>query len=148
MTKVRFLVAGAGAALALGAAALANVAASSMTASDAHGDAVASAARTTCPHGQHGVHGECVSAVASNKSEEKTATKPQPSTAADTCKASDSAEDSSEKVGKKAENTSEKGAKATKSHDRGEDSSEKSSSQSEDNTEKQSKACETSEASD
>ena len=46
MTKFRFLVAGAGAALALGAAALANVGAASLTASDSHGDAVASAART------------------------------------------------------------------------------------------------------
>jgi len=146
MTKVRFLVAGAGAALAIGAAALANVGAATLTASDSHGDAVASAARTTCPHGGHGVHGECVSDIASSKSEGKTSTESEP---ADTCKASDAIEDSTEKAGKKAENASEKGAKTTKAQDKAEDSSEKSAERSEDKTEKQqATACEASEASD
>jgi hypothetical protein len=37
----------------------------SATNSDGHGDAVSHAAHT-CPHGAHGVHGECVSAVATS----------------------------------------------------------------------------------
>jgi hypothetical protein len=64
--------AGVGVALAMGAGTV--VAGASMafpagTESDSHGDAVASAARVTCPHGPNGVHGECVSAVASSKAE-------------------------------------------------------------------------------
>lgn len=70
MTKIRFLIVGAGAAaLFLGAGtALANVGPLSRN-SDSHGDAVASAARQTCPHGAGGVHGHCVSAIASSKAE-------------------------------------------------------------------------------
>ena len=60
MSKFRFVLVGAGAALALaGAGVLANVGAISLTNSDSHGDAVASAARTTCPHGPNGVHAYC-----------------------------------------------------------------------------------------
>ncbi len=72
MSKVRFLLVGAGATLALGTAGvLASVGAVTLTNSDSHGDAVASAARDTCPRGANGVHGECVSAIASSKSESK-----------------------------------------------------------------------------
>jgi hypothetical protein len=67
VTKIRFLIVSAGSAALLlgGGTALANVSALSSN-SDAHGDAVASAARTTCPHGPGGVHGACVSAIASS----------------------------------------------------------------------------------
>jgi hypothetical protein len=72
MSKFRFLIVGAGAALAIGgASALANVSPMTLTKTDAdsRGDAVASAARTTCPHEPAGVHGACVSAIASAKAE-------------------------------------------------------------------------------
>jgi hypothetical protein len=70
MSKIRFLIVSAGAAALFlgGGTALANVSALSGN-SDSHGDAVASAARTTCPHGPGGVHGACVSAIASSNSE-------------------------------------------------------------------------------
>ena len=64
MFRLRLAILGATAALALGTAgALAMEAAG--TNNDSHGDAVASAARN-CPHGPGGVHGACVSAVASS----------------------------------------------------------------------------------
>jgi len=71
MFKLRLLIAGAGAALVMGAGGALSVVAMHVanTDSDSHGDAVASAARTTCPHGPGGVHGACVSAIASSKSE-------------------------------------------------------------------------------
>lgn len=75
MSWLRLSIVVAGAALAIGGgSALANVSPQSLTGtnSDWHGDAVASAARTTCPHGPGGVHGECVSAIASSKSESET----------------------------------------------------------------------------
>ena len=94
MSKFRYLLVGAGAALALaGAGVLASVGAISLTNSDSHGDTVASAARTTCPHGPNGVHGHCVSAIASSKSEQETE-----SATSDACKAADVNEDSSEKA--------------------------------------------------
>lgn len=70
MSKIRFLIVSAGAAALFlgGGTALANVSALSGN-SDSHGDAVASAARTTCPHGPGGVHGACVSAIASSNAE-------------------------------------------------------------------------------
>jgi hypothetical protein len=64
MFKLRLAILGATAALALGTAsvfAMTELATSGD--SDAHGDAVASAARN-CPHGAGGVHGACVSSVA------------------------------------------------------------------------------------
>ena len=68
MFKLRFAILGAAAALALGTAgALAMEAAG--TNNDSHGDAVASAARN-CPHGPNGVHGACVSAIASSNARE------------------------------------------------------------------------------
>src|SRR6266700_899382 len=110
MSKFRYLLVGAGAALALGGAGvLANVGAISLTTSDSHGDEVASAART-CPHGPNGVHGQCVSAIASSKSEQDT----DSAKSTDTCKAADANEDSSEKTGSKSENAAEKAANTSK----------------------------------
>ena len=64
MIKMRLAILGAAAMLALGSAsALAMTETIGAGDSDAHGDAVASAARN-CPHGAGGVHGACVSAVA------------------------------------------------------------------------------------
>jgi hypothetical protein len=66
MFRLRFAMFAAVAALVLGTAtALAMQEGASGADPDAHGDAVASAARTTCPHGPNGVHGQCVSAIAS-----------------------------------------------------------------------------------
>lgn len=65
MFKLRIAILGAAAALALGTAgALAMSDSVGGGDPDAHGDAVASAARN-CPHGAGGVHGACVSAIAS-----------------------------------------------------------------------------------
>jgi hypothetical protein len=145
MSKFRYLLVGAGAALALaGAGVLANVGAVSLTNSDSHGDSVASAARTTCPHGPNGVHGQCVSAIASSKSEQETET----STSTNTCTAGDANEDSSEKTASKNEDASEKAAKTTKAADKSEDGTEKAAKHSEDKSEKQQvKACEAAHAS-
>jgi hypothetical protein len=63
MLKLRLAILGAAAALALGTAG-ALAMSESAGGGDAHGDAVASAARN-CPHGASGVHGACVSAIAS-----------------------------------------------------------------------------------
>src|SRR2546422_10268061 len=109
MSKVRFLVVGAGAALALGTAGvLASVGAVTLTSSDSHGDAVASAARETCPKGPNGVHGQCVSAIASSKSESKSESE---STNDSTCNAAgnaaDTTEDASETKASAAEDASE-----------------------------------------
>ena len=144
MSKFRYLLVGAGAALAFaGAGVLANVGAISLTNSDSHGDAVASAARTTCPHGPNGVHGQCVSAIASSKSEQETE-----SATSDACKAADVNEDSSEKTGSKNENATEKAAKTSKADDKSEDAKEKAAEKSEDQSEKaQVKACEAAQAS-
>jgi len=69
MLKLRFVIFGAGAALVLGmGSALAMQTGAGGGNNDSHGDAVASAARTTCPHGPGGEHGQCVSAIVSSKS--------------------------------------------------------------------------------
>src|SRR5438309_509469 len=66
MHKFRLALSAAAAALVLSAAgAMAMQESTANTDPDSHGDAVASAARTTCPHGPNGVHGQCVSAIAS-----------------------------------------------------------------------------------
>src|SRR5207249_11917215 len=65
MLKLRLAILGASAALALGTAGVLAMTESSVSGDrDNHGDAVASAARN-CPHGATGVHGACVSAIAS-----------------------------------------------------------------------------------
>jgi hypothetical protein len=141
MSKVRFLLVGAGAALALGTGGvLASVGAATPTNSDSHGDAVAAAAQDTCPHGPNGVHGKCVSAIASSKSESKESDS--------TCNAADTTEDASETTAEQAEDASEKSAKTSKAADKTEDASERSKEHAEDKTEKtQVKACEAAEAS-
>jgi hypothetical protein len=64
MIKLRLAILGAAAALALGTASVFAMTEGITGDPDAHGDAVASAARS-CPHGASGVHGACVSAIAS-----------------------------------------------------------------------------------
>ena len=66
MLKFRFALLAAAAAVVLGAAsAMAMQEGASGADPGSHGDVVSSAARTTCPHGANGVHGQCVSAIAS-----------------------------------------------------------------------------------
>src|SRR5260370_41054679 len=142
MWKVRFLLVGAGAALALGTAGvLASVGAVTVTNSDSHGDAVASAARETCPHGPNGVHGQCVSAIASSKSESEA---PDPTCTSSS--ANDATEDASETKTSAAEDTSEKSANTTKAADKPEGKSEKAAAKAEDQSERA--AGETPEAAD
>lgn len=137
MSKVRFLLVGAGAALALGTGGvLASVGAVTPTSSDSHGDAVSAAAKT-CPHGPNGVHGECVSDVAQSKSEAKES---------ETCNANDAKEDAAEKAAEQTEDAAEKAAKTTKAADKKEDKSEKAKAKAEDKSERD--ACKAPEAAD
>ena len=115
MHRLRFAILGAVAALALGTATAVAMQQSAGTDPDQHGDNVASAARTTCPHGPNGVHGQCVSAVASSKSEDAQETRQ--GSPANTCKATDTTEDASEKK-------PAKGDKTAKAADKTEDKSE------------------------
>lgn len=119
MHRLRFAILGAVAALALGTATAVAMQQSSGggTDPDQHGDNVASAARTTCPHGPGGVHGQCVSAVASSKSESADTDETTGSSSASTCKAADTTEDGSEKA-------PPKGDKSAKAADKTEDKSE------------------------
>jgi hypothetical protein len=64
MIRLRLAILGAAAALALGSASVFAMTEGVTGDPDAHGDAVASAARN-CPTGASGVHGACVSAIAS-----------------------------------------------------------------------------------
>jgi hypothetical protein len=91
MFKLRLAILGAAAALALGTAGAMAMQGVGSNDADSHGDAVASAARS-CPHGPNGVHGACVSAIASSEARESNAqeTQDQPSTApGQVCKAAD-----------------------------------------------------------
>lgn len=91
MFKLRLAILGAAAALALGTAGAMAMQGVVSNDADSHGDAVASAARS-CPHGPNGVHGACVSAIASSEARENNAqeTQDQPSTApGQVCKAAD-----------------------------------------------------------
>ena len=116
MFKLRFAILGAAAALALGmGSAVAMQEAAGTANSDSHGDAVASAARTTCPHGANGVHGACVSAIASTEGQENN--DGAQASEVKTCKAGDTNEDSSEKA-------PAKGDKAAKKADHAEDKAE------------------------
>ena len=66
MLKFRFALFAAAAAVVLGtASAMAMQEGASGADPRSHGDIVSSAARTTCPRGANGVHGQCVSAIAS-----------------------------------------------------------------------------------
>ena len=117
MHRLRFAILGAVAALAMGTASAVAMqqSAGGGTDPDQHGDLVASAARN-CPHGPGGVHGKCVSAVASSKSEGDENANDNSSKAA-ACKAADKTEDASEKK-------PAKGDKAAKAADKAEDKSE------------------------
>lgn len=125
MHRLRFAILGAVAALALGTASAVAMqqGATGGTDPDQHGDNVASAARH-CPHGPGGVHGKCVSAVASSKSEgqenegQNEAQEDARDAAVDACKAADKAEDKSEKK-------PAKGDKAAKAADKTEDKNER-----------------------
>jgi hypothetical protein len=115
MHRLRFAILGAVAALAMGTASAVAMqeSAGGGTDPDQHGDAVASAART-CPHGPNGVHGQCVSAVASSKSEGQ---ENDENSNVSQCKAADVTEDSSEKAPAKHD-------KAAKAADKTEDRTE------------------------
>jgi hypothetical protein len=119
MHRLRFAILGAVAALALGTASAVAMqqSAGGSTNSDQHGDDVATAARTTCPHGPGGVHGHCVSAVASSNSESNDQESTTEGSNAAACKAADAKEDASEKA-------PAKGDKAAKAADKSEDKSE------------------------
>jgi hypothetical protein len=115
MFRLRLAILGAAAALALGTAgamAMQEVG----TNNDSHGDAVASAARN-CPHGPGGVHGACVSAIASSQARETgQETNDQSSTApGQVCKAADT---------DATETAPAKGDKSGKSADKTEDRTE------------------------
>ena len=117
MLSLRFAILGAAAALTLGTvSAFAMQEASSGTDRDSHGDAVASAARTTCPHGSDGVHGACVSAIASSEGQEN-----QDGAQAARVKACKAADANGED---KSEQEPAKGDKAAKAADRTEDKAE------------------------
>ena len=98
MHKLRFAILGAAAALALGTA---GAVAMQDTASggdpDAHGKAVSAAAHS-CAHGADGVHGDCVSDVASSQSEAGEKDEDGNQARVAKCKAADVAEDSAEKA--------------------------------------------------
>ena len=112
MFRVRLAILGAAAALALGTAGvMAMQESASSGEGDAHGDAVASAARN-CPHGPGDAHGDCVSAVAHSDQDNANDNSP-----AQACKAADSKEDATEKA-------PAKGDKAGKAADKTEDKAE------------------------
>ena len=117
MHRLRFVILGAVAALALGTASAVAMEqnAGGGTDPDQHGDKVSAAAQTTCPTGPGGVHGECVSDVASSKSEAGENTDGNSKVAA--CKATDQSEDALEKA-------PAKGDKAAKAKDKAEDKTE------------------------
>jgi hypothetical protein len=94
MLKLRLAILGAAATLAFGAAGA--MAMTQSGDSDSHGDAVASAARS-CPHGAGGVHGECVSDIASAEGQENASGDRKSTTApGQVCKAADAHEDATE----------------------------------------------------
>lgn len=139
MLKLRFVIFGAGAALALGmGSALAMQ--TGAGGNDSHGDAVASAARTTCPHGPGGVHGQCVSAIASSKSED--GSKDSRENANPACTKGDATEDSSEGTATTSENDSETGDSNSKAAAHSTDKSAKAAARAEDKSERNTtKAC-------
>jgi hypothetical protein len=117
MIKLRLAILGAAATLALGTAGAMAMTESGAGDSDSHGDAVASAARN-CPHGASGVHGHCVSAIASTEGQENESSDQKSTTApGQVCKAADASENS-------AETAPAKGDRAAKGSDRTEDKAE------------------------
>jgi hypothetical protein len=117
MFKLRLAIIGAAAALALGTGGAMAMQGVGSNATDSHGDAVALAA-STCPHGPNGVHGACVSAIASSQASENDTqgTNDQSSTApGQVCKAADT---------DKTETAPAKGDKSAKDADKTEDRTE------------------------
>jgi hypothetical protein len=115
MHRLRFAILGAVGALALGTASAVAMqeSAGGGTDPDQHGSAVASAART-CPHGPNGVHGQCVSAIASAEGQEN---RDSDNSNVSACKAADATED-------KTETQPAKHDKAAKAADKTEDKAE------------------------
>jgi hypothetical protein len=114
MFRLRLAILGAAAALALGTAGAMAMQDAGSSNNDSHGDAVASAARH-CAHGAGGVHGACVSAIASTEASEND-TKDKSSTApGQVCKAADT---------DKTETAPAKGDKSAMAADRTEDRAE------------------------
>jgi len=123
MHRLRIAILGAAAALTLGtASAFAMQEGASGTDNDAHGDAVASAARTTCPHGPNGVHGACVSAVASTEGQENE--DGAQAAAVKACKAADASEDASEHATTSPNHGDKAARKAAKAAEHTEDKAE------------------------
>jgi hypothetical protein len=117
MFRLRLAILGAAAALALGTAGAMAMQDAGSSNNDSHGDAVASAARH-CAHGAGGVHGACVSAIASSEASENDTqeTKGKSSTApGQVCKAADT---------DTTETAPAKGDKSAKAADRTEDRAE------------------------
>lgn len=98
MIRLRLAILGAAAVLALGLSSALAMTEALGPDSDSHGDAVASAARN-CPHGASGVHGACVSAIASTNGQAHR--NGQQSDRVHACQAKDTAEDAAEKPGSK-----------------------------------------------
>ena len=112
MHKLRFAILGAAAALALGTAgAVAMQDTASSSDPDSHGDAVSAAAHS-CAHGANGVHGDCVSDVASSKSEAGEKDEDGNQARAAACKAADATEDKTEKAPAKGDTAAKKADKA------------------------------------
>ena len=118
MFRLRLAILGAAAALALGTAGAMAMTENGSGDSDSHGDAVASAARN-CPHGASGVHGACVSAIASTEGQENSNDQGGGKSTApgQVCKAADASENASEQA-------PAKGDKAGKAADKTEDKAE------------------------
>jgi hypothetical protein len=116
MLSFRFAIVGAVAALALGtASAFAMQEGSSGTDPASHGKTASLAARTSCPDGSGGVHGACVSAIASTEGQENE--NGAQAARVKACKAAGANADQSEKK-------PAKGDKAAKAADRTEDKAE------------------------
>ena len=114
MFKLRLAILGAAAALALGTAGALAMEAAGTNDADSHGDAVASAARH-CPHGAGGVHGACVSAIASSNARENETsdsdTKGKATAPGQVCKVAEGTEtEPSDKAGDKTEDRAEQQA--------------------------------------
>lgn len=116
MHRLRFGLLVVAAALALGTGGALAMTGAVTTDPDSHGDAVASAARTTCPHGPGDAHGDCVSKIASAEGQENREGSREATI--DACKAADVNEDKTEK------NSSAHMTKAQKAADRKEDRTE------------------------
>jgi hypothetical protein len=114
MFRLRLAILGAAAALALGTAGAMAMQDAGSSNNDSHGDAVASAARH-CAHGAGGVHGACVSAIASTEASENDTNDKSSTAPGQVCKAADT---------DKTETAPAKGDKSAMAADRTEDRAE------------------------